>query len=88
MFDKRKWCRWDNDKIKRTCWGDYCIGGAKVELLMDLRDEIKEIEDSITKAEAELLQKAPDDIKTLYLRIDFLCCKQSALKEKLLMERH
>ena len=51
-----------------------------MELLMDLKDEIKEIEDSITKAEAELLQKAPDDIKTLYLRIDFLCCKQSALR--------
>ena len=66
----------------------YCIGGAKVELLFGLQEEIKEIDDSITKAEAELLQNAPDNIKTLYLRIDFLCCKQSALKEKLLMERH
>lgn len=59
-----------------------------MELLFGLQEEIKEIDDSITKAEAELLQNAPDNIKTLYLRIDFLCCKQSALKEKLLMERH
>jgi RNA binding exosome subunit len=68
--------------------GEYCIGGARVEPLMDLQEAIKEIDDSITKAEAELLQNAPDNIKTLYLRIDFLCCKQNALKEKLLMERH
>jgi len=51
-----------------------------VELLFGLQEEIKEIDDSITKAEAELLQNAPDNIRTLYLRIDFLCCKQSALR--------
>jgi len=46
--------------------------------------EYEEINKSIVELEKELLKIAPDDIKKLYLQIDFLCCKQQALFTEIL----
>lgn len=59
-----------------------------MQLIKNLCEEIKKVEAAIKEAERELLQKAPEDIKTLYLKIDFLCCREKILNEELLLKSH
>jgi transcriptional regulator len=49
-------------------------------------EEYLKIQKSIIELEKELLEKAPDNIKKLYLQIDFLCCRQQEIAENLLKE--
>ena len=40
------------------------------------KDSLKEIDKAIVQLEKKLMKTAPDNIKKLYLQIDFLRCKQ------------
>jgi hypothetical protein len=62
--------------------GSFYCGGAVMNA-ENICKEIQDVETAIEAAERDLLQTAPDNIKTLYLKIDFLCCKQKNLEEKL-----
>jgi hypothetical protein len=52
---------------------------------MDLFEEYRKIEAQIIAKEEKLLSTAPDDIKKLYLEIDYLINKQTLLTENMLI---
>ena len=43
------------------------------------KDEYQQLENEIVNLEKLLLKTAPEEIKKLYLKIDFLCQKQNDL---------